>query len=188
MTWSTGLRLDPLGCEIDFIAWHRSTLMGSEERDEPVLVVGEAKSFGVGSINDDAINSLKKVAQRFPGAVMVVSSLRDIGHYSMAEIARLRHLAVWGRRKTYEGEPINPLIVLTGTELFAEYGISNAWKEVDGKETHPVFDFHDLHTLAELTQQRYLGLKSHWERPEQNSFPQPMRSLLSLVRRRAGAL
>jgi hypothetical protein len=188
ITWSTGLRLEPLKCEIDFVAWHQSSrMMHTDERDEPLLVLGEAKSFGFGSINDEAIGALKKVAERFPGAVMVVSTLREIGRYSLAEVARLRHLALWGRRKTHQGQPINPLIVLTETELFSKHNISNAWKEIDGKEVRPSVDLYDLHTLAEMTQHRYLGLQSHWDRSAENSLPEPMRKLLSAIRGRAAA-
>lgn len=186
ITWSTGLRLDSLNCEIDFVAWYQSSRMiSTDERDEPLLILGEAKSFGVGSVNDEAIDSLKKVAERFPGAVMVVSTLRVIDDYSLAEIARLRHLALWGRRQTFEGKPINPLIVLTGTELFAQHFISNAWKEIDGKEVHASIDLRDPHTLAEMTQHRYLGLQSHWDRPVENRLPESMRRVLSAIRSRA---
>lgn len=163
-------------------------MIDTDEHDEPLLVLGEAKSFGFGSINDETIGALKKVAERFPGAVMVVSTLREIGRYSLAEIACLRHLALWGRRKTHGGQPINPLIVLTGTELFAKHDISEAWKQIDGKEPHISIDFGDLHTLAEMTQQRYLGLQSHWERRAENSLPESMRNLLSVFRGRAAAL
>ena len=55
--------------------------MGSDEVDEPLLVLGEAKNFGIGSINDEAIDSLRTVAERFAGAVIVVSSLRAIQEY-----------------------------------------------------------------------------------------------------------
>jgi hypothetical protein len=183
ITWSTGLRLEPLKCEIDFVAWSQSTrLMDTDEHDEPLLVVGEAKSFGFGAINDEAIDSLKKVAERFPGAVMVVSTLREIGRYSLAEVARLRHLALWGRRKTHQGRPINPLIVLTGTELFAKHTISDAWKQIDGKEVHRSLDLSDLYTLAEMTQHRYLGLQ---DRPGENRLPESMSRLLSVIRSRA---
>jgi hypothetical protein len=41
--------------------------MDTDEHDEPRLVVGEAKSFGFGAINDEAIDSLKKVAERLYG-------------------------------------------------------------------------------------------------------------------------
>ncbi|MGB8363100.1 MAG: hypothetical protein ACLQUZ_18220 [Rhizomicrobium sp.] len=185
ITWSTGLRLPKLDCEVDFIAWHRSISLGSDELDEPLLILGEAKSFGIGSVDDKAVSSLKSVAERFPGAVTVVSSLREFNHFSLGEIGRLRQLAIWGRRKTYEGRPINPLIVLTGTELFARHNIADAWKQIDGKEMHAAIDLHDLYTLAESTQRRYLGVQSHWEKHAGNSLPEPMRTLLSAVRGRA---
>lgn len=186
ITWSTGLRLEPLSCEVDFVAWHQQKRLGLDELDEPLLVLGESKSFGIGSINDETMDSLKRVAEQFPGAVMVVSTLKEIHDYSLAEVARLRHLALWGRRRTYEGQPINPLIVLTGTELFAMHSLSSTWNKIDGKEMHISIDLHDLHTLAEKTVLRYLGLGSHWDRSI--GLPDPMRRLLSAVRHRASGL
>jgi hypothetical protein len=78
MTWSTGLALEPLVCEVDFLAWYRPSQLLRNESDEPLMLIGEAKSFGKNAIGDDAINSLKKLAERFPGALMVVTSLRDM--------------------------------------------------------------------------------------------------------------
>lgn len=54
---------------------------------------------------------------------MVVSMLRSGGELTLGEIGRLRKLALWGRRVWHHGEPINPLMILTGTELFAMHGI-----------------------------------------------------------------
>lgn len=189
ITWSTGLRLDPLEREIDFIAWQQtSRLAVTDERDEPLLVLGEAKSFGVGSINGETIDALKKVAERFPGAVMVVSTLRVIHEYGLGEVARLRHLALWGRRETHKGLPINPLVVLTGTELFAKYDIATAWTEIDGQEVR-AFDLGNLHELARLTQRRYLGLQPSWyQQPTGSSLPEPMSRLLSAIQHRSSSL
>ena len=75
MTWSTGLVLDNLNCEIDFAAWYRRGSVLDGERDEPIFFVGEAKSFGKNSIDDAAVASLRQVAERFPGMMMVFSSL-----------------------------------------------------------------------------------------------------------------
>ena len=99
---------------------------------------------------------------------------------SLIEIARLRHLALWGRQEPYKGLPINPLIVLTSTELFARHNISDAWKKIDDKEIDPVIDLNDLHTLAQMTQQRYLALQPYYRRKE-TSVPEPMRRLLSAI-------
>jgi hypothetical protein len=162
MSWTTGLNLQPLNCEVDFIAWHRSTMILSDERDEPLLVIGEAKSFGKNAINEDVVLGLRKAGDRFPGAIMIVSSLREIREYTAEEIQRLRELALWGRRDVFQGQPRNPLIILTATELFAEHGIFDAWNKL-GEPVHPSIDSADLHTLAELTLKRYLDLPGFWE-------------------------
>jgi hypothetical protein len=162
MTWSTGLVLQTPNCEIDFAAWYRPGSILDEEKDEPILLVGEAKSFGKNSIDDDAVANLRQVAERFPGVMMVVSSLRPISDYSTAEIQRLTDLARWGRFRTLDGRPRNPLIVLTATELFSEHGITQAWKNIGGRAVqlveHASVDFTDLYQLAEATQRLYLNL------------------------------
>jgi hypothetical protein len=165
MTWTTGLNLQPLNCELDFAAWHRTSRMLNDERDEPLLVIGEAKSFGKNAISEDAVIGLRKVANRFPGAIMIVSSLREISDYTADELQRLRDLALWGRCEVYQGQPRNPLVVLTATELFAMHGIFDAWKKMGeaGEAVHPSIDPADLHALAELTQKRYLDLPGFWE-------------------------
>ncbi len=188
MTWSTGLKLQQLNCEIDFVAWHRASPMLNEEPDEPLVVVGEVKSFGLNSFSVDAVNDLKRVAERFPGSIMVMSTLRSGEQLTLGEIGRLRHLALWGRRSFHAGQPINPLVIFTGTELFASHGISMAWKEIDGREPHSAYDFRELHTLADLTQERYLGLKSPWARDASEQVHHTMAKILHLLKARAAAL
>jgi hypothetical protein len=182
MTWTTGLNLHPLNCELDFMAWHRPHGLMRDERDEPLLVIGEAKSFGRDSINEDVAVGLRNVADIFPGAIMIVSSLREIGDYTPKELQLLRDLALWGRRDVYEGQLRNPLVVLTATELFAEHGIFNAWKQI-GQTMHPSIDPADLHTLAELTQLRYLGLPRFWD--ERISISHQRQRILKLIQGRA---
>ena len=170
LTWSTGLTLDPpLSCEVDFLAWYRRGRILLDEQDEPLLLVGEAKSYGRNAFSEKAVSSIKKFAERFPGCLMVVSSLRNISEYPSEEIGRLRELALWGRRDTLNGKSINPLIVLTGAELFSQHGIYEEWKKTSGETSEivklPSSDPADLHRLAELTQRRYLNLPWPWEYP-----------------------
>ena len=117
MTWTTGLNLQPLNCELDFAAWHRRRGTSNDERDEPLLVIGEAKSFGKNAISEDAVIGIRRVANRFPGAIMIVSSLREISEYRADELQRLRDLALWGRREVYQGQSMNPLVVLDGNRI-----------------------------------------------------------------------
>jgi hypothetical protein len=91
---------------------------------------------------------------------MAVATLK--GPVSAKEKARLAALAKWGRRRRHDGFPINPLIVLTGTELFANWYVQQAWKEKGGKAkalVEPAYiDISNIFTFAELTQQIHLDL------------------------------
>lgn len=186
MTWSTGLRLPQLNREVDFIGWHRREGILRVEREEPLLVFGEAKSFGRGAFDAKTVDGLRQVAARFPGSVMVVSSLRHISEYMPQELAVLRELALWGRRDLFHGHACNPLVVLTGTELFAGYGIFQAWQEQDGERVHSVYDESDLHELSDLTLARYLGLQGYWaERFAERSLSHQRARLTRLIRARA---
>ena len=187
LTWSTGLILQELKREIDFAAWYRRGSFGGGEREEPVLIIGEAKSFGKNAISADDLAGLRQVAERFPNAILVVSSLRPIANYSAAEIERLSELARWGRSGGSRGRPRNPLIVLTETELFSEHGIAHAWKKTGGRAAklveHAVVDLSDLYQLAEATQRLYLNLPSFHEDYGVRLKAQ-RRQLLQLIRAR----
>jgi hypothetical protein len=188
MTWTTGLNLQPLNCELDFAAWHRRSWLLNDERDEPLLVIGEAKSFGTNAISEEAVSGLRKVADRFPGAIMVVSSLREFGDYTTGERRRLRELALWGRRDVFQGQPKNPLVVLTATELFAQRDIFDAWKKAgDASEAvHRSIDRADLHALSELTLRRYLNLPGFWgERMKTLNLAHQRWRLMKLIQSRA---
>jgi len=77
--------------------------------------------------------------------------------------------------------------VLTATELFARYGISDAWKKMGeaGEAVHPSIDPADLHALADLTQKRYLDLPGFWEeRMKAHDLAHQRRRLMKLIQRR----
>jgi hypothetical protein len=161
MTWSTGLILQPHEREVDFFAWHRHKGLLDDERDEPLMLFGEVKSFDRNVFNEETITSFKAVAELFPGILMVASSMREIRDYSTDELNSLRELAEWGRNRTFEGRPRNPLIILTATELFSEHSLYHAWtprgSAIDNSRPRP--DPTELLQLAELTQVRYLGMQ-----------------------------
>lgn len=192
LTWSTGLRLKELGDqEIDFAAWYRQRAFGGRDDSEPVLILGEAKSFGRNAIGDDVIESLRRVGERLSGAYLVVSSLKPIADYSQDELRRLRDLANWGRSRSAGSRPRNPLIVLTATELFSEFGISQAWKETGGLAeelaTPAYVDFSNLDVLAEATQRLYLGLPSFHDDFSQR-FIKSRASLVKLLQDRVRSI
>jgi hypothetical protein len=54
-----------------------------------------------------------------------------------------------------------PVIVLTGTELFSDWHVTQAWKDCGDKRGQfaaSYLQLDNLWTLADLTQQVYLGL------------------------------
>jgi hypothetical protein len=163
LTWSTGLELKELDCEIDFAGWYRrGSVFADKERDEPAFFVGEAKSFARSAIARESIDTLRVLGERFPGVFLVVSTLKPIADYSTEELELLKGLAMWGRARHVSGKPRNPLIVLTGMELLSDRGISHTWR-TDGTAGskfahHSHQDLTDLYQLAESTQQLYLGL------------------------------
>jgi hypothetical protein len=75
-------------------------------------------------------------------------------------------LAMQGRARLENGHPRSPVIVLTGAELFASWHLGHAWKDKGGQHARftelPAVHLENLWTLAELTQQLYLGLPGLW--------------------------
>jgi hypothetical protein len=187
MTWSTGLVLEPLNCEVDFVAWYRPSRSFRDEGDEPLMLIGEAKSFGRDAIGDEDIRTLKKVAERFPGSLMVISSLRHIADYSSLELGRLRDLAIWGRSSMLHGQPRNPLIILTATEVFTSHSIFDDWEDEGGANAnHAWMDASNLYQVADLTQRRYLGLLGYWEEQMQApNLAEQRRRLTNLIAQRS---
>ena len=186
LTWSTGLELTELGCEVDFAGWYRrGFILTDKEREEPAFFIGESKSFGLNAFDKGAMENLRRVAENFPGAYIIVSSLKTIPDYSQREIGLLRELAEWGRTRRSDGSLKNPLIVLTGIELFSEHGITQAWKAAGFVQPAHV-DMTDWYQLAEATQQTYLGL-----RPFYADFQMQLHAranLLRLLKRHVDAL
>ena len=96
-----------------------------------------------------------------PGTFLVLATLKS--ELSDAERGRIERLATWGRLPSDSGQTRNPVIVLTGTELFAQHGIEEAWRTTDDKRSAIIKPGHvqvdNLRTLADLTQQAYLNLQ-----------------------------
>ena len=166
MTFAPGidLRLDDASppCEVDFIAWRSREHHG--ETLDPDLLIGETKSFGKGDlIKDEDVARLKKVAGYFPGAIIVCSVLRD--HFSDKEKARLSRLVHWARRPNQDCEPTNPVVLLTGNELFFDINLGATWKALG--DPHAKFDDFNytskIRGLSDATQEIYLELSNYYE-------------------------
>lgn len=178
VTWSPGheVQLSPHDkVEVDFILWYqRKELLRNDYPTE--LVFGEAKSFGGGNreekdaikdvFQDEDVEKLKKLAIRFPGSILVFSTMKQAEELSSDEVTRIAALAEWGREYISERHQTRaPVIVLTGTELFASYSIHQAWEKVGGRHAAIAktgwIRTDNLRVLADLTQQLYLNMLSY---------------------------
>ena len=167
ITFSTNLDLKLNGdcLEIDLACWFQQKNYGFIRQDEPVFVVGEAKSFAQNSFSEEDVARLKRVGEKMPGTFLVFATLKS--ELSDTERVRIARLAKWGRLPSANNRPRNPVIVLTGTELFASRSVSEAWREAGGKRQALAelryVQMDNLRTLADLTQQVYLGLQPMFE-------------------------
>jgi len=172
MTFATAMTLEFDGrkVEVDFLGLRR------EERQDltspPELIIGESKSIGKGPIiKGRDLAQLKAIAAKLPGAIIVISVLRD--HFLPAEKRILEPFVKWGRRLNSDREPTNPVMLLTSNELMFEHLLSATWQSLGGE--HAKFGTYDstrnLRSIADATQQIYLGLpsfdawmRSQWEK------------------------
>ena len=107
---------------------------------------------------------MKLLAEAFPGSTLVFATMKE--RLSQEEISRIRKLAQWGRIYYRDRKQTRaPVIVLTGTELFAEMSLEESWKEKGGMHKDLIgpgwIRTDNLRVLADLTQQLYLGMPSY---------------------------
>ncbi|MBI1923890.1 hypothetical protein HYR99_06530 [Candidatus Poribacteria bacterium] len=110
------------------------------------------------------VDKMKRLGDQFPGAILVFATLRE--SLTEKEKRMLRPVVNRGRRNWKAGRPYNPVLILTGTELFSMSWLSESWKNRGG--IHALFaqrdiDTRDLSELYEMTQQLYLGVKSRYQ-------------------------
>jgi hypothetical protein len=136
--------------EADFAMFWRETSLGDETEG---ILFGECKTYGAFEAKD--VDRMRYLASVFPGAVLVFSTLRDT--LSKREIVALKRLAKSGRKHWKADRPVNPLLILTGTELLKWERPPYCWTEAQQKQFQHV---HGLLALCDATQQLYLGLPS----------------------------
>jgi hypothetical protein len=125
----------------------------------PDLIFAECKTFNEFDRRD--ADRMLLLAAEFPGAVLVFSTLRK----SLTEKEKriLKRVANRGRRYWKADRPYNPVLVLTGNELFADDNPRRAWEEMGGvhaSHARAWGDRPELVALADDTQQIYLEMKS----------------------------
>jgi hypothetical protein len=108
---------------------------------------------------------MRYLAKYFPGAVLVLATLRK--GLTSREIVEITRIAKAGRRYWKPDHPVNPVLILTGTELLHWLAPPGCWDD----DTKKRFDRTlGLLALCDASQQLYLNLPSwqsewhkHWE-------------------------
>ena len=115
-------------------------------------IFGECKTFGEFEKQD--IERMRKIAARFPGAVIAFCTLRKC--LESGEIREITKIAKAGRKYWKSERPINPVLILTGNEILSMWGPPNCW---EGMGLSKQFDrVYGLLDLCNATQQIYLKL------------------------------
>ncbi len=167
-TWSPGQELTLATghkIETDFLLWYRRKHLFTTNHPTQV-VFGEAKSFGKEAFKEEDVNRMKLLAEQFPGAVVVFATLKEVEELSSGEVKRIRKLALWGREYDKQKRQSRaPVILLTGSELFAPRSVDEVWRNKGGRHKDLISPGYvhtdNLKTLADFTQQLYLGMNSY---------------------------
>ena len=142
--------------EADFMMFYRGPAFWEHVTE---YVFGECKTFNRFKVRD--IERMKVISDNFPGAVLVFATLND--EFAEEEKEILIPFVNTCREYSKLDRPRNPVLLLTGTELFATFGPPICWKDKAGKaqqfantQGYP----HTLLDLCNVSQQIYLGLDS----------------------------
>ncbi len=144
--------------ESDFgVFWQQSKY----QRSEPILILGECKTYDRFEKKD--IDRARKLAEIFPGAVFAFCTLRK--ELDAPEKKKIAAFAKRGRRYWKSEKWYNPVLVLTGIELFSDFGPPHCWKDAGGKySTHgeSYHGYNDIQELCDATQQLHLDMEPYW--------------------------
>lgn len=128
----------------------------------PSFIIGECKSFN--TFEDRDYERARQAMELFPGAALCFATFRN--SLTPKEKRRLRAIANEGREVMRPGYQRNPVIVLTGKELFGQYKMGDFYGEYVGKDERQIrwlFQDGDVQALADFTQVQYLDMKPRQE-------------------------
>ena len=136
--------------EADFALFWQEAIFG--ERKEG-LAFGECKTYR--QFEERDFKRMRGIAEAFPGAVLVFSTLRK--ELTEFEIKKISSIAKRGRKYWKSERPLNPVLILTGTELLNFRRAPHCW---DDELKQRFGRVHGLMDLCNATQQIYLKLPS----------------------------
>jgi hypothetical protein len=150
-------KIDGAEKEIDLGLLLRESSHNREGEVRPVFA--ECKTYNKFEKSD--VDKLDKLAERFPGSIIVFATLRD--SLTDKEKKLLKPLVNKCRRYWKADKPHNHVLILTKTELFADLSIDYAWKDASD-EKYKKFAERTFYTdrllhICDATQQLYLGMR-----------------------------
>lgn len=137
--------------EADFALFWQDSIYGEKVGG---ILFAECKTYGEFKQKD--FSRMKLLAKKFPGAVIAFTTLRN--KLTDEEISGITKIAKTGRKYWRSERPINPVLILTETELLDRYGPPYCWEK--NPNEHKYFNVHGLISVCDFTQQRYLNLPS----------------------------
>jgi hypothetical protein len=126
----------------------------------PFLILGECKSFNLFTSDDFA--KARYLAELFPGAVLCFATFRET--LTRTEINGLTKIVRRGRAALRTGRVRNPVLVLTGKELFSQFNFNRNLYEVYGERSQyarMAYIRRDIEELCDFAQQVHLGMESY---------------------------
>ncbi len=150
--------------EVDFGVFLSEGRM--DEKKAPLVVFGECKSFNEFILED--VNRMERLADKFPGAIIAFCTLRKT--LTDREKKIIAKLARKGRKHFKAEQWVNPVLILTGIELFDDSEPPSCWKNKGAPYEEFANNWHILEgiqNLCDATQQIHLGIESYWTWYEQ---------------------
>ena len=123
------------------------------------MILSECKTYN--RFERDDLSRIEHLGSMYPGSILIFATLRE--KLDDDETIQLAALSKKGRRRVGAEEPVNPVMLLTGSELFANFSITSYWKELGGRHAQLAEQLHrdhDLLSLCSITQQLYLDLEA----------------------------
>jgi hypothetical protein len=124
----------------------------------PYLLLGECKSFN--RFEDKDFERAKRAAELFPGAILCFCTFND--SLEPTEVKGLKTIATVGRESLDVGLNRNPVLILTGRELFGQFHFGE-FSELYGTDSQLARHLYmgcEIRELCEFTQRLYLGMPS----------------------------
>lgn len=119
------------------------------------VIFVECKTFN--SFRQKDVNRMTDLGKAFPGTILVFAKLEEYLHEE--EKAILCTLVNRSRKNRMNDRPFNPILILTGKELFWHSNFSEWWKEVGGMRM-AVNSRKGMLELCDFTQQINLDMDS----------------------------